>query len=800
MNRMLPSSDFVRTASVETPFQGESLLGFVNRVLSKTVFRRVDRALLAAGLGRKFPTALATSLQDTEEIGLLAQFLNCMPEHVASRAHPEGALNSERCGAIDFFGNSIRKQFREQSIRRVSPRALERGLYHRAIWDLRTFSFDPETKELLLDTCPNCQLKLGWERVHAPQYCDKCIDERGFPNVDLRNYPQSLVEVDDRQALDFVTGLVDPDPRIRSEVRRRLLPDWQRFSNDEVFETAIAMTTGLRKDPSAGHGALGRGRTLADFASLTPEMIALAGRAIIGGDKGFAALAARYRVDADKRPRAYGSEKELGQLGRLTSDDGLSSELREVLKVLIDKDMAANGNFHRIMKHKVEGRDFLPIYRLAREFGINKHHVERLAKSGRVRTLRVEGGGRCPVQMSRSELLPLVEELKDATSVFGAAKRLGVPRPVLQSLADRGLVDRLSSAVVGFLEGGEGYSIKSIEKFHDRIWSKATPKGPRATVSLTYAARSLGRETELPWAAIVSAIAAGDVEVFAGGDKRGTIRQSLVVADINAFLVGVRKHIRHNNISTDEWVSASTAAEILRVSDPLYYRLVARRPDVLKARRDGAKPYRRTEVEAAAKKYVFTAEVAELAMESLRSVRSFLRGYGIDPVLALDANKDFAYPRSSVVPLIESIVRQRQAWVAELPKESDDTRVKFIRAVVCDGRKPRQIAENLGISFAQAKYWLDVWKDMGQTAAKKSRPTRRVEFDDHMDFVRNLIRSNPDVTPQQMTDRLQARGLKCSVGNVRDNLSRHRIVLRSVAEARKKNGQDKNRVVRNLDE
>jgi hypothetical protein len=224
MNRMLPSSDFRRTALVEIPFQGESLLGFVNRVLSKTVYRNLEKAMSAAGLRRAAPEALVISLQGAEEVALLARFLDCMPEHVASRTYAARALIGERCASIEFFGTSIRKQFREPSIRRVSPRALDRGLYHRAVWDLRPFSFDPETKEFLLDSCPKCHLKLGWRRVHAPQHCDKCIDDRGFPAVDLRDFPQSLVEVEDDEALNFVTGLVDPDPKRKSAARRKLPP------------------------------------------------------------------------------------------------------------------------------------------------------------------------------------------------------------------------------------------------------------------------------------------------------------------------------------------------------------------------------------------------------------------------------------------------------------------------------------------------------------------------------------------------------------------------------------------------
>lgn len=41
------------------------------------------------------------------------------------------------------------------------------------------------------------------------------LAERGVPNVDFRD-PQPLIEVGDAEALDFVTGLVDPDPTRRA--------------------------------------------------------------------------------------------------------------------------------------------------------------------------------------------------------------------------------------------------------------------------------------------------------------------------------------------------------------------------------------------------------------------------------------------------------------------------------------------------------------------------------------------------------------------------------------------------------
>ncbi|MDA9409841.1 MULTISPECIES: hypothetical protein [unclassified Bradyrhizobium] len=215
---------------------------------------------------------------------------------------------------------------------------------------------------------------------------------------------------------------------------------------------------------------------------------------------------------------------------------------------------------------------------------------------------------------------------------------------------------------------------------------------------------------------------------------------------------------------------------------------------MLKAGREGSRPYRRAEVEAAARKLIFTAEVAEKTMEPLRGVRKLLAGLGIEPVVALEDNKDFAYHRGAVEPVLETLLETRRKRLAELPEETDDPRVKLIRAVFRDGRPPRLVAEELGVTFSQVKWWIETWKSTGQTTAKKGRGTRRYPFDDHLDFVRGRIKANPDVTLRELTAALATRGFKCGPHSLQVNLSRHGIVLKSVVEARRKNGHDKNKI------
>jgi hypothetical protein len=166
--------------------------------------------------------------------------------------------------------------YRGVKIRRVSPRALAISPYHRAIWELKPFTFDPATCERLLDTCPVCKRKLGWRRAQGPTMCDRCVDGRGIANVDLRDFPRSVFEVDDAEALNFVTGLVNPIEERKSAARRLLPPSWSNVSNSSIFEAVMALVSGLIMNPGTANKLMGRVRSDEDLEKITPQMLAMA--------------------------------------------------------------------------------------------------------------------------------------------------------------------------------------------------------------------------------------------------------------------------------------------------------------------------------------------------------------------------------------------------------------------------------------------------------------------------------------------------------------------------------------------
>ncbi|MBY5406153.1 hypothetical protein [Rhizobium leguminosarum] len=109
-------------------------------------------------------------------------------------------------GLINFFG--ARMTYSNLSgTRRLSPAYVSEYGHQKAIWGLRCLSFDPQSREVLIDRCPRplCGRLLTFYRTAGVAFCTHC-------GADLREYPQAKVEIEDERALDFFTSLIEPSP------------------------------------------------------------------------------------------------------------------------------------------------------------------------------------------------------------------------------------------------------------------------------------------------------------------------------------------------------------------------------------------------------------------------------------------------------------------------------------------------------------------------------------------------------------------------------------------------------------
>lgn len=630
-------------ARVGPPYPDESLLGFVTRGMAVTAVKQLHRALFLADAAKPKSTCIATTLVDNDEIVRLAHLLGCTPEDIASRTYRAGTFEHSGAPTIEFFGTGISAQFRRFAVRRVSPRALSIAAYHRAMWEL-PFSFDPATKEPLRGSCPVCESPLGWHRAHGVAFCDTCVDSRGLPNVDLRDFPAPSVEVSDVEALDFVTDLVDPNPERRGLARRLVPDDLEECPNGAIFAAVMDIANGLVSDPpKCSQG----GRLFAArFENMTPEVLVLAARGIIGDQKAFDNLCESFRAKMALRVGHYGREKELGPLVLLTRTAcPLHPAVKERIRRMTDLNMKGAGPLVRVASDR-DG-SYMASHSLAARYRFSKKFLHRLATSGLVRVIKAESA-KSPVLISVPDVDKSVDgQLRDALRIDQAAALLGLPSHALAGLLERGLVRFIDASVLPLLPSSHfGLSKSSVESLRETL-VRNTGSG-RDGVSISMAL-SFVAPGPVPWAAVVAGIVDGGLPVTRR-DHRGLSVGRLLVDDCDRFAAAIHRYLvpHEDPAGGSEWIGLPSSADTLRITVPAFRRLILAYPDLIASQ--GGR-YHVPSLSRFAQKYIFVGEISlRLAMPP-RAAIAWLRKAHLHPEFSASENRDLAYARQKVEPM-----------------------------------------------------------------------------------------------------------------------------------------------------
>lgn len=781
------------------PIPGESLLGFLARAASRTTVNQLRNLLALGGCQRPVPTSVATMLTDAAEIAGVAKLIKVSPEDIRSRVYRVGVFEHTFSETIDFFGVPIRAKYRKigRGRRRVSPRALIKSEHHRAIWEITAFSFDPETMETLLADCPVCGHWLGWRRFQGVAKCDRCRDSEGRASVDLRDFPQPIVETADPEALHFVVGLIDPIDEDKRRARTLLREPWSEFSNSDLFETVMALASGLGADPSSTH-AQGRPKKMEEFARLTPDHLALAGRAIIGGMEGFSALAEEYRKSRDARPRFYGRRKEFGPLAYVPGDRHLNPKIRDLLSAQIKQYPQSRGipgvalsrekkqPSSASQRKPKKGSDRTPkkagvaaategfrtIHDLGLMFDMRTEPLTRLSQSGLVHVRRWEEASHSPVCMLYDEVAPAVELYKDSILDKEAAGTLGIPRFLLPDLADQGHLERLSGPVLGMLVHPVAFRRSSVDALRARFWNRVASPPPPGALRLKRVATSLGVRRP-PWLAIVLAVLEGKLAAWALPQKRKNILKHLFVRDASALAEVVS---RSEEGRLPEWIDIGTTADVLNVNEAFVWRLSKLRPDLLPKHDNGYTPFRTTEVEELARSYIFVPEISRRTGIIPRKVREWLESEGVGAALALQKNRQLSFLRSKVEPKIRAWGKAHPPKPIRTEPHSYETKMRVIEAVNA-GASVSQAARQGGVGLKVALKWVHRWRETGSVIAT-GKSGYKSKLDDHVEWIRACIKRHPEISLSELVDQLkEEKKLKTSSTSVWNCLERHGIVL-----------------------
>ncbi|TAY13992.1 hypothetical protein [Rhizobium leguminosarum] len=185
---------------------------------------------------------------------------------------------------ICFFGREVRAKSFFVSYRRLSPTALRNSCYQPAAWSVAGLAFDPESREMLLDRCPVCDERLGYENAVEIWTCAGCYSRGEI--VDLRTAKKERVRVDDEDALAFAVSLIDPRLPVEQVNLEPVAPELRMFGPGQLFQLIVGMARKFSPDRPGRAGG----------SSPDPKDLATASRAMLDWPHGLAEFAERLRL------------------------------------------------------------------------------------------------------------------------------------------------------------------------------------------------------------------------------------------------------------------------------------------------------------------------------------------------------------------------------------------------------------------------------------------------------------------------------------------------------------------------
>lgn len=629
----------------EPPIPGESLVGLVARAAARHGVDRVAPVLRVAGIHTLVPEAVATTHR--HKAAEIAAVLMTDPSEVERRTYPPVALPDRPDSFIDFFGTPIREAYRESVRRRVSPASLARSAHHRALWDLRTFNFCPESRETLLSACPACGKALGWRWTLGGAFCEACGE-------DLRAWPQPLVDVPDDAALDFVVDLVHPDPDRRARALAAVPSAFEENNSGELFEFAVALACAATSGPDSPRGIMRRVKTLADFSRLTPAVLARAGRIVLDWPKAFHVLADEVRGASAARPGRYGLRKEMGPLAYLGMDGYLPRAIKDLVKAEVAVSMRrAVGTLRR--KETRFDDAMIPLTTASERYGIGARVLARVGVRTDVEVMR-SASGRSPILIGRGLVEALARDRDDAVTAPQARKRLGVDATGPGKLADAGLIRRLTGPVESVV-GPRSYSRSSVEAFRASVLATVVPGlAPRNAVRLSKAVKRAA-VADVPWESIFRAILDGRIRVYLHpSEDNSALTTSVALAQADDLAPSLDCRPAAASLADPLGrVNTHEAAALLGSSEA--FLAAAVRVGLLAT--NGCKAWKldRATVLAFKASYVLTAEVAHRLGCRYRDVRTRMARFGVAPAHEIASDKHLIWNREKVERAIEAATR-----------------------------------------------------------------------------------------------------------------------------------------------
>jgi len=455
------------------------------------------------------------------------------------------------------------------------------------------------------------------------------------------------------EALDFVTGLVDPSPEIRARFAPTLHDDIAGIGRGDLFEMVLAIASALEKNADPAYVAASEKAHRAGTREVEPERLASAGRALLNWPDGFVELAMVSRAGAAARPLQWGVLKELGAIGNLPRDQHVIPEVAAAFDVGIREYFVRSKPIDGIIRRSDvrTDDDLIGAKRLREMAQVGFPLIQKLTDHPNIVTHRQDSEERAPILFVGWQLDLVLSRYKDMVVEGVVSTRFGIPPDGIRDIERAGNLERVTGTAADIAGPGVFYSRQATDELYDTMKCGFELRPNPAGFITLAEAMLMFPAGHRPWLPVLEEIWYGRMEaVF---HKKPT--KSLLAAISVRGIEERRENIlwRMGTIEPQDDIDAvTTASANLMLGNydyPSFMALVEAK--LLTVGEDGRVPY--AQLIALTDRYIFANESGVRSRRGTGQVRSWLAAHGVQPEFDLNVKNGLLFDRSKVEPLLE---------------------------------------------------------------------------------------------------------------------------------------------------
>ena len=496
------SGTIVANTQVHAPepvphFENESLLSLIARTARKQGHETPYTILRA--VGHAYTAKSGAILSDISKAGGLAQRLGTTEDEIAKRMlHPANTI-----GFVQLNGVSVREQGLITRIRRFSTKRLSEGEVHLTSWMFHALPYCAQSWEYLKDSCARCGQVQKWRRAFCLHRCDAC-------SSDLRLQPATEVEPEIRRPLSALASLISPEAGVRANVIQSLPDEVRDLDAGEVLEVVIALARILDPSIPAQFGA----NLNLDLQKRQVRAMAQAWEMLEALPNSVIELLISWKNEDSKIKNRF------IHISPILNCDvheeylpGTRRVLGSVLQGLTtqDKDIPESNIAVREAGKLLQSREELFVQARLEKILISRVGIKK---------------GRVLIHLDRDEIETLATDVKDRTSFYKIASRLGLPTYAVRQLVDAGLITFCTHPWFAYRYGETVVTNTAVDEFEQKLRLAAVSGLDLSTAMRLDRAMTTFGGGPKPWDQVFRLILDGQLPVGIG--ERVTTRDILI--------------------------------------------------------------------------------------------------------------------------------------------------------------------------------------------------------------------------------------------------------------------------------